>query len=161
MRKIKLCLDTSVISHLQADDTPDKMRDTLLLWEDIKIGKYDVYLSDVTMGEILDCGQPKQSVMLEFLSQISYTLVSLSDEIDRIGAKIIELGILKKKNIDDCSHIGAAIVSGCDYIVSWNFKHMVNIKTVGGVRAITNLFRYPPIDIIQPTMLVQGDDTDD
>ena len=36
MKKLKLYLDTSVISHLDAPDTPEKMADTLALWEDLK-----------------------------------------------------------------------------------------------------------------------------
>ena len=35
MRKLRLYLDTSTISHLFANDTLDKMRDTNLLWEDM------------------------------------------------------------------------------------------------------------------------------
>ena len=161
MRKLKLYLDTSVISHLKADDTPDKMADTVLLWQQIVMEKYDIYISDVTMNEILKCKEPKQSFMLAKLSEIKYTLVPLSEGTDELSEKIIELGILKRKHIDDCSHIAAAIMSECDYIVSWNFKHMVNIKTVNGVRAVTNLLGYQSIDIIQPTMLIQGDDNDD
>jgi len=42
--KVKIYLDTSVISHLQATDTPEKMADTLLLWEDIKAGIYEVVI---------------------------------------------------------------------------------------------------------------------
>ena len=36
MKKLKIYLDTSVISHLDAPDAPEKMADTLMLWEDIK-----------------------------------------------------------------------------------------------------------------------------
>ncbi|MDR3020616.1 MAG: hypothetical protein LBU66_06910 [Treponema sp.] len=72
--------------------------------------------------------------------------------------EIIRLGILKEKDRDDCVHIGTAIVSQCDYIVSWNFKHMVNVKTIKGVRAITNLHGYSNVDIVQPTMLVEKED---
>jgi hypothetical protein len=36
---------------------------------------------------------------------------------------------LKQKSLSDCWHIANAIVSGCDAIVSWNFKHIVNMKT--------------------------------
>lgn len=46
MKKLKIYLDTSVISHLKQGDAPDKTADTLKLWEDIKQGKYDVYLSE-------------------------------------------------------------------------------------------------------------------
>ncbi|MDR2728921.1 MAG: hypothetical protein LBB56_07290 [Chitinispirillales bacterium] len=50
MRKLKLYLDTSVISHLFAEDTPEKMADTNGLWQDFIDGKYEVFVS--TWGEI-------------------------------------------------------------------------------------------------------------
>ncbi|MCL1827014.1 MAG: DNA adenine methylase [Candidatus Cloacimonetes bacterium] len=42
MKRLKLYLDTSVISHLIAPDTPEKMADTLALWDNIKSNKYNV-----------------------------------------------------------------------------------------------------------------------
>lgn len=51
MRKLKIYLDTSVISHLDAPDTPEKMADTLKLWEGIKRGEYEVYVSYMTIDE--------------------------------------------------------------------------------------------------------------
>jgi len=45
MKKLKIYLDTSVISHLQHEDTPGKMRDTLLFWDELKTGKYEVVIS--------------------------------------------------------------------------------------------------------------------
>lgn len=153
MKKLKLYLDTSVISHLKQEDAPEKTADTLALWEDIKNGKYDVYLSDTTLEEIIACSQPKQDVMLGYLSEIKYTTLSGSEEIEQVAQQIIDLGILTQKSLDDCIHIATAVVNACDIIVSWNFKHMVNIKTIRGVRAIANLQGYQPIDIIQPSAL--------
>ena len=49
MRKLKVYLDTSVISHLMQEDVPEKMADTLQLWELFREGVYDVYLSTVTL----------------------------------------------------------------------------------------------------------------
>ncbi len=42
MRKLKVYLDTSVISHLMQEDVPEKMADTLQLWELFREGMYDV-----------------------------------------------------------------------------------------------------------------------
>lgn len=84
--------------------------------------------------------------------------VSINETIEYVAEQIVALGILTKKSLDDCIHIATAIVNSCDYIVSWNFKHMVNIKTIRGVRAITNLQGYQNIDIIQPTMLTQNEE---
>ena len=36
MKKQKIYLDTSVISYLHQEDAPEKMRDTLKLWEILK-----------------------------------------------------------------------------------------------------------------------------
>ena len=63
MKKLKIYLDTSVISHLHQDDVPEKMADTLKLWDEIKQEKYDVYLSDTTLEEIRKCSQPKLDIL--------------------------------------------------------------------------------------------------
>ena len=52
MRKLKLYLDTSIISHLFADDTPEKMEDTNRFWEEVLKGKYEIYISPVVMDEL-------------------------------------------------------------------------------------------------------------
>lgn len=89
---------------------------------------------------------------------IDYTLVQIDDNIADIAQQIIEMGILTQKSYDDCQHIGAAIVSECDCIISWNFKHIVNIKTIRGVRAITNLKGHKPIEILNPSVLLESEE---
>ena len=137
--KVKIYLDTSVISHLQATDTPEKMADTLLLWEDIKAGIYEVVISNVTIDEINDCSEPKRSFMLNELKKIPLTVIETETKVEELSHEFIQLGILKEKNIDDCMHIATALLAKCDIIVSWNFKHMVNVKTINGVRGINSI----------------------
>lgn len=160
MRKPKLYLDTSVISHLSQPDAPEKMADTLELWEDIKAGMYEVYVSNVTLREVFACKPEKLDILIKHLSDIEYTVIDETEEIRSVAEKIIELGILRQKSYDDCMHIASAVVTSCDYIASWNFKHMVNVKTVHGVRAITNLHGYKSIDIVPPNMLLHTDDAE-
>lgn len=157
-RKIKLYLDTSVVSHLCQEDAPEKMKDTLKLWDAIKIGAYDVYLSQTTIDEIAECKQPKLNIMLGFLAEINYHKIDESSDILMLANKIIDTGILKKKNIDDCMHIASATVAECDIIASWNFKHLVNVKTINGVRGINILNGYKSIDIYSPSMLIEMED---
>ena len=78
-------------------------------------------------------------------------------DIEIVTQRIIDVGILTKKSYDDCQHIAAAVVGECDCIISWNFKHIVNIKTIRGVRAITNLTGYKGIDILSPTVLLESE----
>lgn len=156
MRKLKVYLDTSVISHLLQEDVPEKMADTRKLWDMFKDGKYDVYLSTVTLEEIADCPEPKRSKMYDYLEQINYTPIKITDDVSDIAQQIIDMGILTRKSYDDCQHIAAAVVNACDCIISWNFKHIVNIRTIKGIRAITHLESYKDIDIMNPSVLLGG-----
>ena len=79
MRKLKIYLDTSVISHLQQEDAPEKMADTLRLWNMIQEEVFDVVMSDVVFDELDDCPEPKRSYLAAFLGQINYERV-LSDD---------------------------------------------------------------------------------
>ena len=120
--------------------------------------KYDVYLSTVTLEEIEGCPEPKSSQLFDCLEQINYTLVQINSNVAEIAEHIIEMGILTKKSYDDCQHIGAAIISECDCIISWNFKHIVNIKTISGIRAITNLKGHKPIENLNPSVLLESEE---
>ncbi len=157
MRKLKVYLDTSVISYLKQEDAPERMKDTLELWKDFVKGKYGIYLSQVTIDEIGKCSEPKRSLLYDYLSDIDYTKLEINEEILELAQKIIDMGILRPKSFDDCQHIAAAVVNACDCIISWNFKHIVNIKTIRGVRAITNLEGYKGIDIVNPSVLLGGE----
>lgn len=92
------------------------------------------------------------------MEQIEYTVLGITDEMEIVAHKIIEMVILTKKSYDDCQHIAAAVIYGCDCIISWNFKHIVNIKTIRGVRAITNLKGYKPIEILNPSVLLESEE---
>ena len=158
MRKLKLYLDTSTISHLFADDTPDKMEDTIRLWEKIISGEYEIYVSDIVTDEIKRCAEPKRTQMLEKMRQIKFTVLPETDEINELATEYIKGGVLKEKSFDDCLHIAYAVINNCDVIVSWNFKHLVNFKTIDKVKIVNAINRYKEISIVSPTMLVEEED---
>jgi predicted nucleic acid-binding protein len=68
VKKLKVYLDTSVISHLDAPDTPEKMADTRRLWETIETHEYDVLLSTITLSELEKCVEPKLSILTGFFA---------------------------------------------------------------------------------------------
>lgn len=155
MKKQKIYLDTSVISHLDQHDAPDKMEDTLILWDEIKRGTYDVHLSQITMAEVLSNKQPKLGLLLEHLEEIEYTLIEVERDAEAYANALISDGILTEKSRADCLHIASAVITDCDMLLSWNFKHILRIKTVNGVRSVSARFGYKGIDIVPPSMLIE------
>ena len=156
MKKTRIYLDTSVISHLDAPDTPEKMAETVRLWKKLQSGTYDLVLSGVVFDELDDCSEPKKSYLLASLNQVKYERVEVTAATDSLAGKFIELGILKEKSLEDCLHIAAALISGCDIIVSWNFKHIVNTRTIKGAKVVAAAEEYKDIIICSPTMLLAG-----
>ena len=158
MRKLKVYLDTSIISYLDQQDVPDKMRETLQLWDLFRQDRFDVYISDAVIREINQCPPAKLATLRQFLDEISYTVIETDENTMALAAKFIDFGILHQKSIDDCQHIAAAIVAGCDIITSWNFKHIVNVKTIRGVKTITTLEGYKDLLIYPPSILVESEE---
>jgi predicted nucleic acid-binding protein len=153
MNKTKIYLDTSVISYLDQTDAPAQMEITKALWKRFQYGQYKIFLSTVTIDEIARCQKEKRLILGDFLEDIIYTELQVTDETTRLAEKIIYEGILTQKSYDDCLHIACATLAECDIILSWNFKHLVNIKTINGVRGINMLKGYKSIDIYSPDMI--------
>lgn len=161
MKRLKLYLDTSVISHLDAPDKPDWMADTRKLWEAIQSDKFEVFISPVDVMEIDACPEPKRALLVEWLQQIEYTLLQQTDEVLDLAEQYQKAGVLPIKSTRDRLHIAYACVNNCDMIVSWNFEHLVNYKTIAGVKAANALAGYKEMPIYSPTMIIKGDVHDD
>ena len=98
-RKLKVYLDTSVISYLKQDDASEKTGITLNLWEKFKIGVYDICLSDVTVAEINKCSKEKLMFCNQKLSEIQYTNLEITDGVFDLVDEIIDTGILSEKGL--------------------------------------------------------------
>lgn len=157
MRKLKIYLDTSTISHLQQEDVPEKMRETLELWEQFKERKdIEIIISTLVFTELYKCNSQKLAFLLDKLAQLNYTEVPITDSVRELTNFYLSNGVLKKKSIDDLTHIAAATLNDCRYIVSWNFKHFVNPKTINAVNAINLTLNLPQIGIFSPNMMLGG-----
>lgn len=127
------------------------------LWERFKKQRYEVYISDIVINQISDYTEEKLNILMDYLNQIEYHLIATDEDIVGLAEKFIDFGILKQKSFDDCQHIASAILAGCDIIISWNFKHIVNIKTIRGVKVITTLEGYKDLLIFPPSALLESD----
>ena len=66
-------------------------------------------------------------------------------------------GILTQKSLEDATHVALATVLGCQAIVSWNFKHIVNFQKIPKYNAVNELNDYNRIDIFSPPEVIDYD----
>ncbi len=157
--KIRVYLDTSVISYLDQKDTPNRMKETQEMWKILKKDRFQVLISNLVLREIGECDAIKRKTLLSYLSEIDYEEYEVNTEVDELAKLIIDEGILKPKSMDDATHIAVAILSNANMILSWNFKHLVNYNTINGIRQICfkkHLNRI--IDICSPYVLLENEE---
>jgi predicted nucleic acid-binding protein len=158
MRKPRIYFDASLVNHLDAPDKPEKMQETLSFWEEIKTGKYEIVISNVFWEEIHKCQEPKRQFMIDKMTEINYDEVNTNESIIEIANELVKLAILKEKHKNDRLHIGCAIYYQCDYLVTWNIRHMFNIKVIDGVRIVTSILNYKNINIVSPAAFIHKEE---
>ncbi len=158
MKKLKIYLDSSIISYLYADDSQDKMRITQRLWEEIEQGLFETVISSFVIVELGKCQEPKRSMMLNKIQNSNIIELDVDEESAYLASKYIEHGVLSEKHYEDAFHIAAATVAKCHVLASWNFKHIVKVKTILGTNGINRIEGYGEIQLLSPDALIEEGD---
>lgn len=158
MRQPKVYIETSVFNFVFADDAPDKRDDTLALFEEIRQGKYAPYTSTYVLQELQRAPEPKRSDMVELLGKHGIVILPAGDEAQILAGKYVAEGIVPQKYLTDALHIAVASVNDLDFIVSYNFKHIVKMKTITMTEAVNLKEGYKRIGIYSPTEVIDYGD---
>ena len=81
-------------------------------------------------------------------------MVSLDEEGIALAQKYIDEKIIPIKYRDDAFHIALATLNACTALVSWNFQHIVKLKTILGVNVINRMLWYQEIEILTPQSFI-------
>lgn len=157
-RTQKMFVETSVFNFAFADDSPEKHEDTLSLLEEIRQGKYAPYTSSYVLEELEAAPEPKRIKMLTMAAEYSMIVTPPTEEATQLADMYIQEGIIPRKHLLDALHIATATVYDLDFIVSYNFKHIVKRKTVTMTEAINLRAGYRRIGIFSPTEVIEHAD---
>jgi len=162
MKKLKIYLETSAISNLDDKRNQKEMLEMHKLWELLKQDVYDTVISYVVLEEIhKNKNFSKINKLLSLLDQITFGFIDKSNIIEEVAEDIIMNNILTRKSFNDCLHLSCAMTSNCDCIVSYNMNHLVNIKTIKGVQALSMKYGYIIMNIHTAGALLTKGDTND
>ncbi len=76
--------------------------------------------------------------------------VELHSEAVELATNYIQENVVGKTSFTDCLHIALATLSNADYLVSWNFKHIVNIQRIKGYNSVNRMKGYAQLEIRSP-----------
>lgn len=133
MKKIKIYLDSSVISHLFADDSPERKLITEELFNVINAEThYEFFISDIVINEISKT--PDFHLREKLLNAAKNNNIHLLDynesvdEVKSLAMKYLSQGALPSSSVDDSLHVAIVTIYEIDILLSWNYKHLANIN---------------------------------
>jgi predicted nucleic acid-binding protein len=151
MHKAKLYLDTSVLSAYLDDRAPDRQRLTQQFWTE-RVADFQVFLSPLVLSEIAGTSDGARRDQLSDLAN-EFEVLPLTVEAITLADAYLAQGVFPAHYRSDALHVAVAVVHGCSYLGSWNFKHLVRVRTRREVNLINALRGYQPIEIVAPPEL--------
>lgn len=149
--KNKIYLDTSIPSAYYDTKNLERQKITHWFWNRLEL--YEVFISDLVIEEINATKDKKLKNKLLILTNKLNILSTDNNEVRTLAEEYILREIIPPKYIADAIHIAVAVVNSLDILVSWNFEHIVKLKTKKEVNVINVLFGYKQFEIAEPAML--------
>lgn len=148
--KYEIYLDTSVISVYDDPRIPQRQAQTQEFWKSLK--DFKVYISEVTINEIINNPNFRKRKRLLSLTK-NFNSLSITEEAKNLAQEYLKKQIIPKKYIDDALHLAIATVNGLDILVSWNCKHLINLRTKREANKINLAKGYKEIELVEPPMV--------
>ncbi len=153
MRKPRLYFDTSVFGGIYDIEF---QHETNMLFKMVENDEIICVYSDLCELELENA--PEQ-VVKHFLNlnKTQIEFVEITEEIDTLAQQYVNEKVVGETSIDDCRHIACATINKVDYLLSWNFKHIVNVFRIRGYNLINIKNGYNQIDIRSPKEIIKNE----
>lgn len=143
MKKLRIYLDTSVFGGYFDDEFQEF---TKPLFERINKGEFKIIFSTMLETE-LELAPKKVRNMVSKIANDQTEFVEETDDTVELATEYITENVVGKTSYPDCLHIALATVNQADLLISWNFKHIVNIERIRGYNSINIKNGYKHLEI--------------
>lgn len=154
--KLRIYIDTSVIGGCFDDEFREISNQLLAKFMH---GQMLAMVSELTMVEIQSAPKNVQAA-LRSIPEASLVRVELTQEALRLAELYISEGVIHSANLLDAEHIAIATLNRADVLVSWNFKHIVNLRRIHGYNSVNLRHGYPLLEIRSPKEVVEYDESE-
>ena len=150
MKKQRIYLDTSVFGG-NFDSEFEEF--TKPLFKRIHKGEFTILLSAVLQREL----EPAPEKIVNLITKLNSKFTEFVEENDEaldLAMEYITEKVVGQTSFPDCLHIALATINQADLLISWNFKHIVNIERIRGYNSINIKNGYRQLEIRSPRDLM-------
>ena len=118
-------------------------------WE--RLQDYEVYISALVMDELIEVTEPIGEAMHTAVAD--FAILQVTSPIEDLAQLYVDHGIFPDKYYADALHVAIASLNQISYLLSWNFKHLVKVKTRRMVALVNTSLNFNAVEIIAPPEL--------
>ncbi len=150
-------VETSVVSYLTSLPSRNSLvlsrqEATRQLWNEY-FDNFEFIVSDIVITEIR--GGDEKEAQLRLKAIADFIRLDMSPAADRLTQFLIDAGAVPQNSPQDAQHIAIATVYSLDYLVSWNFKHIVNENKRQYINRVCRGAGFQPTTICTPIDLIE------
>lgn len=129
------------------------LRDWTRSWWKEERSNYQLCTSDAVVDELETGNHPLRGEKIELIRNLPY--LEITQAIAEIVAVYHEHRLMPKDESGDALHLALASFHKCDYLLTWNCKHLANANKFGHIRRVNGLLRLSTPELVTPLELVQ------
>ena len=148
--KRRIYADTSVIGGCLDMEFAEASR---RLIDAFKRDEVTLVLSSLTSLEMQNAPAAVKAV-LEEVPEAHREYIDMTEEATTLAQNYIDSRVIGAANYVDAQHIAIATVSRVDVLVSWNFRHIVNLQRIHGYNSVNLRAGYPLLEIRSPKEVI-------
>ena len=149
--KQSLYIETSVVGAYLDNGEPFR-RDLTIRWWEHELPEYRAVVSLLVQRELERVPEPHRTSYLNLVRPLEQ--VELTEEATIIAEGYIARGIFHRKYIADALHVALASFHKIDYLVTWNFGHLANVRRQARIRLFNTAAGFFVPMIVTPEFLV-------
>jgi predicted nucleic acid-binding protein len=142
----RIYIDTSVIGGLF---DVEFSYDTRPFFDRVKNGEFKIVYSEITNDELANAPDRVRDFIND-LSSKQKEFVEITQEAVYLADTYIREKVVGKTSRADCIHIALATIHKADILLSWNFKHIVNINRIRGYNSVNLRLGHQILEIRTP-----------
>jgi len=152
--KQRLYIDTSVFGGYYDEEFEEF---TKPLFDRIREDEFLLLFSTVTQDELENA--PIQVRELVKHLKVDFTeFVEITEEAAELAMQYIKEKVVGQTSYADSLHIALATIHHANFLVSWNFKHIVNVQKIMGYNSINIKNGYKQLEIRSPRDFIKYED---
>lgn len=125
-------------------------------WWDNGCSDFELFTSQEVLDEVGKGDPEAASKRLQMLAETP--ILEVDDEVERLARRLIDAGLVPATVASDALHIATATVHRIDFLITWNFKHIVNPHIRQRLRQEVSLLGYDLPVICTPEELLKDED---